>query len=582
MVTVFFSESALDSSIDETRQLLNSLRQGGVQIGLIDYSRRFNDASDLRLTTFSSFSEARNLRGDHSFFVSKDSLERAEALKAGFAAAIPHPRLVSEVLEGGTLVYARVSGLNNSYTDQRLDRFLNMPMVPVYFTQAQGYVYVITSARAANLMASMGFDVTVFGEEHDPQITDLYLVGFDLNGLDEASGKQIAGEFLAQQNKARFIAGSEEGGFLFALPSYIEVQSLYIPGMRERQSRRLMADATLLKSLHDDTWLNQPSLKLNLSATLSQKELEILAEVITPQTIERFHAPYVGHAPLVIAGKEYTIHSRHKAHPENKIATDGLLEQLKTIGSGLLKVQPCDFWLGDKLLSNVEAELPGTEAGGIVIISAHFDSTAIDVLKFYPAPGADDDASGIAAVLAAAEAALKIRREVGPFKKSLRFVLFNAEEDGVLGSAEYAAKQAADNVKIEAVFQMDMIGYRKYQNYVFEIHAGYSGSQAIQTASLALAQRVSDMISNQWSPQIYPRNNGYDPAQGNSDHTRFHEHNYAACMVSEDYNTDHGDPDPDPEVNPNRHKSGDETIDYAYAAEIARAVIAAAFLTAKG
>src|SRR6185369_16716000 len=203
MVTVFFSDSVLDRSIDsvlakpsyhtstdETYQILNSLRQRGVQIN--------------------SSAEARNVRGDRSFFVGQDSVERAEALKAGFAAAIPHPRLVSEVLEGNTLVYARVTGLNNNYSDQRLDRFLNLPVVPVYFNQAQGYAYLITSARAASLIASMGFGVSRFNEQHDPQVTDLYLLSYDLNDADETSGTQIAAKFLAQQNKARFIAGTEE------------------------------------------------------------------------------------------------------------------------------------------------------------------------------------------------------------------------------------------------------------------------------------------------------------------------------------------------------------------------------------
>lgn len=97
MATVFFSESVLDRSIDsvrakcsyttssdETFQIFNSLRQRGVQVGLIDYSGRFKEASDLKLTTFSSFSEARNIKSERNFFVGQDSSERAGALKAGF------------------------------------------------------------------------------------------------------------------------------------------------------------------------------------------------------------------------------------------------------------------------------------------------------------------------------------------------------------------------------------------------------------------------------------------------------------------------------------------------------------------
>lgn len=106
--------------------------------------------------------------------------------------------------------------------------------------------------------------------------------------------------------------------------------------------------------------------------------------------------------------------------------------------------------------------------------------------------------------------------------------------------------------------------------------------------SLPLAERVryaasvvSPSLVNPKSPQMYPRPGGFDPAETRSDHRRFHEHGYPACMISEDHFYDYGDPHPDPQYNPNYHESDDENIDYVYAANIARAVAGAAILTAK-
>ena len=96
-----------------------------------------------------------------------------------------------------------------------------------------------------------------------------------------------------------------------------------------------------------------------------------------------------------------------------------------------------------------------------------------------------------------------------------------------------------------------------------------------------VARLVSPSLVNDFSPQMYPLEGRFDPAAQRSDHRRFHEHGHPACMISEDHFWDEGDPNPDPQYNPNYHKSDDEDIDYAYAAEIARAVAGAAVLTAR-
>ena len=92
----------------------------------------------------------------------------------------------------------------------------------------------------------------------------------------------------------------------------------------------------------------------------------------------------------------------------------------------------------------------------LVLVVAHLDSrnrcgpNDVDM----PAPGADDNASGSAAVLEIARI-LKDHRAV----HDLRFVLFTGEEQGLIGSKVYVRSLSeTDRARIRAVINMDMIG----------------------------------------------------------------------------------------------------------------------------
>ena len=98
---------------------------------------------------------------------------------------------------------------------------------------------------------------------------------------------------------------------------------------------------------------------------------------------------------------------------------------------------------------NVVATLPGADpsSNATFIISAHHDTVSVS-------PGADDDASGVAAVLATA----KILSQY-TFQYTIRFITFSGEEKGLDGSYLYArdAYQREDN--IVAVINLDTIGF---------------------------------------------------------------------------------------------------------------------------
>jgi PKD repeat protein len=123
-------------------------------------------------------------------------------------------------------------------------------------------------------------------------------------------------------------------------------------------------------------------------------------------------------------------------------------------------------WNGTR--RNVIAQKKGSsKAGEIVLITAHLD----DMPASGAAPGADDNASGSVAVLLAA----KVMKDYA-FERTLRFVLFTGEEQGLLGSAKYAADAAAAGDSIVAVLNLDMIAWDKSGGPVLRLHTRTSGN----------------------------------------------------------------------------------------------------------
>jgi hypothetical protein len=109
---------------------------------------------------------------------------------------------------------------------------------------------------------------------------------------------------------------------------------------------------------------------------------------------------------------------------------------------------------------NVVARRDGTGDGsgaasrGIVLVTAHLDSINHEGNASSPAPGADDDGSGSAGVIAIARALKDY-----PGTHDLCLVLFGGEEQGLFGSKQFVASLApADRARVKAVVNMDMIG----------------------------------------------------------------------------------------------------------------------------
>ena len=105
-----------------------------------------------------------------------------------------------------------------------------------------------------------------------------------------------------------------------------------------------------------------------------------------------------------------------------------------------------NFSAGPVQAENIVGEIQGAvHPEKVVIVSAHLDSWDLGT-------GATDDGFGVAAVLGAAQALM--RSGLRP-ERTLRFVLFTGEEEGLLGSRAYVRQHAAELGNIVAVLALD-------------------------------------------------------------------------------------------------------------------------------
>ncbi len=146
------------------------------------------------------------------------------------------------------------------------------------------------------------------------------------------------------------------------------------------------------------------------------------------------------------------------------------------------------------------------------VICGHLDSTSPN--PSYNAPGADDNASGSAAVIEAARLMSQYQ-----FEYTVKYILFGGEEQGLYGSEYYASNAAAAGDDIVGVVNMDMIFYGPVGNDIGWLH--------YNTASTALGVAFQ-AISDTYVPALVLE---VDPTPVSaSDHASFWYNGYAAML----------------------------------------------------
>jgi Zn-dependent M28 family amino/carboxypeptidase len=208
---------------------------------------------------------------------------------------------------------------------------------------------------------------------------------------------------------------------------------------------------------------------------------------------------------------------------------------------------------------NLEVERRGTQfPEEIVVIGAHYDSVVAG-------PGADDNASGVAALLALAESLAKVEPA-----RTLRLVAFVNEEPiyfqtPLMGSRVYAKASKAHGDRIVAMVSIESVGYfsdaKKSQHYPFPLSWFYPSRGNFigvvgNRGSKALVKRVArTFAATKTVPCEQAALFGGIRGIGWSDHWSFWQEGYPAVMITDTATF----------RNPNYHRASDtpDTLDYA-------------------
>ncbi len=281
-----------------------------------------------------------------------------------------------------------------------------------------------------------------------------------------------------------------------------------------------------------------------------------MLEQVRPEALTALDGALSGEWPAWVEAAPYRITTRATASglPLQK-ATQYAYEHLRALG---LSPGFYDWSMNGYSGRDVVGTLPGsTTPGEIVLLTAHLDDAP---WSGNLAPGADDNASGSAGLLLAAEILSGYR-----FARTVRFALFTGEEQGLLGSRQYAAAAHLAGDNIVAVLNLDMIAWDSLDGPTLRLHTR-NGSAADQVIADTFTNVVSAYNLN-LAPQIV--------ADGNStsDHASFWAQGYPAVLAIED---DHAD------FNRYYHSSGDRLfhLNLAYFNDFVKAAVGSVGLLA--
>lgn len=201
------------------------------------------------------------------------------------------------------------------------------------------------------------------------------------------------------------------------------------------------------------------------------------------------------------------------------------------------EVQGQEYLVAEQICENIEVEVKGnTRPDEIILIGAHYDSVK-------SSPGANDNATGVAAMLALAGKFMNTQNS-----RTIRFVAFVNEEPPFfksrnMGSRVYAHRSRERGERIRLMFSLETIGYYTdepgSQDYPFPL-------QLIYPTTGNFIAIVSDTNNGPWVRKVigvfrqqaqFPSEGaaifGWLPGVGWSDHWAFWKEGFPAIMVTD-------------------------------------------------
>lgn len=214
------------------------------------------------------------------------------------------------------------------------------------------------------------------------------------------------------------------------------------------------------------------------------------------------------------------------------VVADSLEARLASFG---LATETHYFPVGTLMVPNVIATKTGSvEPDSVFVLCAHYDATS--EAPFVDTPGADDNGTGTVTLLTAARLLSTVSVDY-----TIKFVLFAAEERGMIGSDYWVSEMAAAGLPILGALNFDMMGWWA---------SGVDFDLEIETNNSS--RWLADAIC--WAADTYttmPYELHVDDAAWWGDFYRFWQNGYAAVNHEESWDWD------DPDFNPYYHSTDD-------------------------
>ena len=204
-------------------------------------------------------------------------------------------------------------------------------------------------------------------------------------------------------------------------------------------------------------------------------------------------------------------------------ASDWIASRMEALG---LEVEQQPFnantWMGSGAAApNVIGIQRGTlYPDTYVVCGSHFDSFSYEAMMGGgTAPGADDNATGVASVLESARIMTQYE-----FEYSIIYCAYGCEEMGLYGSEAYASRCQQQGMDIIGYFNNDMNGYL----YGDQIHIDCIYPNSVEPIGTYYMN-----VGSVYYPELPIRHVNFN--QGDSDHTSFNNHGYMGIYPFEDY-----------------------------------------------
>lgn len=355
-----------------------------------------------------------------------------------------------------------------------------LPATPVPATAAPRKVHLVSSRATFRGLSGLA---TARGLHRDPSGTDLVVSEVDANRLDDVAG-------IVHRTERRC------GGF-FAFDTRAEAEAFLRSDRSAQAIDATAASYTLDNRSTVDHWL--------------------------PQVREARIRDTIAH----LSGYQ----NRYFASPAGKASAEWIHDHWAALAAGRSDVTTELFTAcaGCSTQPSVILTIEGTTLRDeVVVLGAHLDSININGggSPGQAAPGADDDASGIAVLTETLRIALASGWRP---RRTVKFMGYAAEEVGLRGSNAIAQAYRGAGVDVVAVLQVDMTNYKAGPVQDMKLITDYSNA--------GLQVFFQQLFDAYLAPMGYTRGT-YTCGYGCSDHASWTNAGYPAAMMFEA-----GDPD---------------------------------------